>query len=312
MRVGSESVLPTLTPAQLRSAAVGKPARRRGGVPMNVARALVDSARLAARSAGEPVNEPGPEIRVRPFDPGSVSAGAVGAKALLSFMAGVRGRANYRAERDRLAAKEQRDADLAESQMLANAARAASYDRQNTGGMSAYEQDMMNWRRDPKNPANRPRQSAGGAMGTAMLSLMERALQNEAEAAGLWGQADEDELTRLRTDALSGSQRAGDALRQIGVTLNDWKWANAQKDRAGGRMTVVDAALARYRAAKAAEKKRAGLTGGSALVRSMLSSLGRGYPSAPASPSAGGEEVSDPSFNDFEAQVSSGLRAIAR
>ena len=112
-RVGTDSVLPTLTPAQVRSAVVGKPARRRGGVPMNVARMMSEAARAAARSAGEPANDVGPEIKVRPFDPGSVSVGAVGAKALLSYMAGVRGRANYRAERDRLAAKgEQRSAGL--------------------------------------------------------------------------------------------------------------------------------------------------------------------------------------------------------
>lgn len=277
-------------------AKVFKPRSRFGPVVVNAARAIGRFGRDAIAETRRPFDMAGPEIKVRPFDPGSVSTGAIASKALLSFMAGNRARANFRSEQAAKQAKAEQDAQIAASTISRNAAQAGYYDRGRTGEgePTAYQSESLDLRRKRLEwEMSRPRDPRD-PLTSAVLGLVLGGLRGEAGAGEAELEAsDEQHLADLRARALSPTPDYK-AVQELGIPPDMWRLARTQADavtRSGYTQDLVDKAIARSRVSLKAKRRATSQSAGSAAVRAMLSQKVKGMPSV------GGGGVS-PWFDD--------------
>lgn len=279
-------------------AKVFKPRSRFGPVVVNAARAIGRFGRDAIAETRRPFDMAGPEIKVRPFDPGSVSTGAIASKALLSFMAGNRARANFRSEQAAKQAKAEQDAQIAASTISRNAAQAGYYDRGRTdeAGLTPYQRGSLGLRRElfewsKEHPAGGGRDP----LTAAFLGLAVGGLRGEAGAqeADLEAQ-DEARLAELRLRVTGRGQGAIEAARELGITNDELAWASRQRDEKNGDQrgvalgAVADRAIARLRPSLKARRRGSAQSAGAAAVRAMIGRKVPGMPTVGTTPEADG------------------------
>lgn len=286
-RTAADSNGISVGPKQFRSGLMGTRSRW-GSVPVNAARAVVRSAARFGDSAFDAVSQPGPEIRVRPFDPGSTSVGAMAAKSLLAYMGGIRAKANFDAEQRRLSDKAARENAIASSTIAANMARAAASDRSNTGAMTPYQERTLGLRERALRLAEERGRGGSGRPPTALLGYGLAGIRAQEGAASAFTPEDDAKIEGLRRAALSYAPGASvtqaqrgvmhPAVQELGITPAEITWANRSEDRVGAWTGIVNEAAKRYRERLLATKGGRAKTSGAAAARALLSRYGVDLP----------------------------------
>lgn len=190
------------------------------------------------RAVTDPYAQPGPEIKIAPFDPGTVSAGAVTAKFLGRLMAGARLESNRR----NMLAEAERKRALQDALLHQAQARAGYYERGNQPKadevVSPVDQSLIDlrgaqtnwWKNRPHTQPRQPGGSPAAQVNAAQKSLDALEAEAKFEAEDVAARNHAPIITALKAAALAGDEESATTLGVDPVVMANYKQKKIRGD----------------------------------------------------------------------------------